>query len=140
MKNITKLLVPLDGSKNSIRGLNMAITLAKQCNASITSVHSVNTQSHSSFRSAHADTEETDEGINEIMEEAKRKVSKHGIEFDYKVMNGDIGYSIIKYAKENEFDMIIIGSRGRNTIKNMLFGSVTNSVLQSSKIPTLVVK
>lgn len=140
MRDISKLLVPLDGSKNSMRGLSMAITLAKQCNASITSVHSVHIQSHSSFRSASEDDVRTDEYIDGIMEEAKQKVSKHDIEFDYKVMNGDIGYNIIKYAKENEFDMIIMGSRGRNTIKNMLFGSVTSSVLKASKIPVLVVK
>ncbi len=140
MKDVSKLLVPLDGSKNSMRGLDMAIILAKQCNASITSVHSVHIQSHSSFRSANEDEERTDEYIKGVMEEAEQKVAKYGIEFDYKVMNGDIGYNIIKYAKENEFDMIIMGSRGRNAIKNMLFGSVTNSVLQSSKIPVLVVK
>ncbi len=139
MKDVTKLLVPLDGSENSMRGLEMAIVLAKQCNASITSVHSIHTQAHSSFQSMHVDTENTDEYIQEVMEKARHAATENGVEFDYKVMNGDIGYNIIKFAQENAFDMIVMGSRGRHGIK-MLFGSVTNSVLQSSKIPVLVVK
>lgn len=140
MNDIAKLLVPLDGSENSMRGLDMAITLAKQCNAAITAVHSTYIQSHSSFRNANEDYESSDEHVKEIMEKTGQKVAKYGIKFDYKIMNGDIGYNIIKYAKENGSDMIIMGSRGRNSIKNMLFGSVSNSVLQTSKIPVLIVK
>lgn len=34
-KMIKKILVPLDGSKNSLRGLDAAISLAKQTNATI---------------------------------------------------------------------------------------------------------
>ncbi|MBA4436755.1 MAG: universal stress protein, partial [Nitrosopumilaceae archaeon] len=37
-KKISKILVPLDGSKNSQRGLEMAISLARQCGATITGV------------------------------------------------------------------------------------------------------
>ena len=35
-KPIKKILVPLDGSKNSLKGLNEAIYLARQCGATIT--------------------------------------------------------------------------------------------------------
>ena len=40
-KKISKILVPLDGSKNSIRGLEMAITLARSCGATITGIYSM---------------------------------------------------------------------------------------------------
>ena len=39
-KRISKILVPLDGSKNSIRGLETAITLARSCGATITGIYS----------------------------------------------------------------------------------------------------
>ena len=39
--DIKKILVPLDGSKNSFRGLNEAIYLARQCHATITGLYVV---------------------------------------------------------------------------------------------------
>ena len=49
-KKISKILVPLDGSKNSIRGLEMAITLARQCGAIIAGIYSIYAPPHSEFR------------------------------------------------------------------------------------------
>ena len=40
-KKITKILVPLDGSKNSQKGLEMAIRLARQCNAKLTALYAI---------------------------------------------------------------------------------------------------
>ena len=37
--NVKKILVPLDGSKNSMRGLDEAIYLARQCHATITGLY-----------------------------------------------------------------------------------------------------
>ncbi|HSA76460.1 MAG TPA: universal stress protein, partial [Nitrosarchaeum sp.] len=39
MKDIKKILVPIDGSKNSMRGLDEAIYLARQCHATITGLY-----------------------------------------------------------------------------------------------------
>jgi len=49
-KKISKIFVPLDGSKNSIRGLETAITLARSCSATITGFYSINVQPHSEFK------------------------------------------------------------------------------------------
>ena len=46
---IKKILVPLEGSKNSLRGLDMAITLARASNATITGIYVVYAPSHSEF-------------------------------------------------------------------------------------------
>ncbi|MGI0060691.1 MAG: universal stress protein, partial [Nitrosotalea sp.] len=37
-KDIKKILVPLDGSKNSLEGLDKAIFLARRCNSTITTL------------------------------------------------------------------------------------------------------
>ena len=49
-KKINKILVPLDGSKNSIRALEMAIYIAKQFEATIVGTYSMNIQPHSEFQ------------------------------------------------------------------------------------------
>ena len=61
--------------------------------------------------------------------------------FKEKMMRGDIGFNIIKLAHgKDKFDMIVIGSRGRGSIKEMFFGSTSNYVIHTSKIPVVVVK
>ena len=75
------------------------------------------------------------------MGDAKTLVEKNGIKFKERLMRGDIGYNIVKFAHGKEkFDMIVMGSRGRSSTKEVFFGSVSNYVIHTSKIPVLIVK
>ena len=140
-KKISKILVTLDGSKNSLRGLEMAITLARQCGATITGVHSIHAPPHSEFRGVGSVEKSLHKEVKKFLEEAKTLSAQNGIVFKEKIMKGDTGYNIIKLAhgKEN-FDMIVIGSRGRSSTKEMFFGSTSNYVIHTSKIPVVIVK
>jgi nucleotide-binding universal stress UspA family protein len=46
---------------------------------------------------------------------------------------------IVKYANDENCDLIIIGSKGLGGIKKLL-GSVSNGVVQNAEIPVLVIK
>jgi nucleotide-binding universal stress UspA family protein len=140
-KKISKILVPLDGSKNSMRGLETAITLARSCGATLTGIYSIYAPPHSEFRGVGSVEKALNVKVKKFMEEAKVLAAKHGIVFNEKIARGDIGYNIIKLAHGKEhFDMIVIGSRGRSSTKEMFFGSVSNYVIHTSKIPVVVVK
>ena len=73
------------------------------------------------------------------MKKAKTQAAKNGILFYDRVIYGDAD-SIVKYAKRDKFDMIVIGSRGRGAAKEIFLGSTSNQVLHKSSIPVLVVK
>ncbi len=140
-KKLSKILVPLDGSKNAQRGLEMAITLARQCGATITGVYSINTQSHSEFKGVGEVTEKLNKEVEKILKNAKVLAAQNGIVFKERKMSGDVGYNIVKLAQgKDKFDMIVIGSRGRSAAKEMFFGSVSNYVIHAAKIPVVVVK
>jgi len=140
-KKISKILVPLDGSKNSERGLEMAITLARQTGAIITGVFSIYAPPHSEFRGVASVEKAFNKEVKKILEDAKVLAAQNGIVFKEKIMRGEIGYNIIKLAHGKEhFDMIVIGSRGRSSAKEMFFGSTSNYVIHTSKIPVVVVK
>lgn len=139
---IKKILVPLDGSKNSLRGLNMAISLARKLNAIIIGICVIYAAPRSEFRGTGAVEKGSMEKIEKFMNDAKTKAAQNGIVFDKKILYGDVGYHIVKFAhnKKNGIDLIIIGSRGRGAAKEMFFGSVSHHVLHASSIPVLVVK
>ncbi len=140
-KKISKILVPLDGSKNSIRGLEMAITLARQCGAIITGVYLIHVPPHSEFRGVGSVRKSLNIEIKKIMSNAKVMAAQNGIVFKEKIMRGEVGYNIVKLAHgKNKFDMIVMGSRGRSSTKEIFFGSVSNYVIHTAKIPVVIVK
>jgi nucleotide-binding universal stress UspA family protein len=140
-KKISKILVPLDGSKNSNRGLEMAIVLARQCGAIITGVYSIHAPPHSEFRGVGSVEKSLNTELKKIMDSAKVLAAQNGIVFKEKILRGDVGYNIVKLAHgKDKFDMIVLGSRGRSSAKQMFFGSISNYVIHASKIPVVLVK
>jgi nucleotide-binding universal stress UspA family protein len=140
-KKISKILVPLDGSKNSKRGLETAITLARNCGATITGIYSIYAPPHSEFKGVGSVEEAFNVEIKKWMDEAKTLAAQNGIVFTNKIMRGEIGYNIIKASHgKTKFDMIVMGSRGRSNTKEIFFGSVSNYVVHTSKIPVVIVK
>lgn len=137
---IKKILVPLDGSRNSIRGLDNAIYLARQCQATITGIYVLPRVPVRSYRAIQHPEKELLKDADKNMEYAKKHSAQNGIIFQKKISFGDPGYTITKYAKDKKFDIIIIGARGRSSIKEIFFGSVSNYVIHKANIPVLIIK
>jgi len=55
-------------------------------------------------------------------------------------MHGDAAKTVIQFANQNSFDLVVIGSRGLNPVKGMLLGSVSSKIAQQVTIPVLIVK
>jgi len=139
---IKKILVPLDGSKNSFRGLDEAISLARACHGTISALyiktapplvvlHPIGFMSLNQVPEA-----------KKFLISAKTRAAKKGILLTHKIIGGEPGLDIVRFAhnKKNKVDMIVIGSRGRSKAKEVFLGSVSNYVLHKSKLPLLVVK
>ena len=137
-----KILVPIDGSKNSIRGLDMAIHIARQSHGTITAIavkyvpgiYAIHPLGFLDFSSM---TE-----VKKFLNEAKVRAAKKGIQLTTKALVGDPGYDIARFAnnKKNKIDLVVIGARGRSSAKEIFLGSVSNYVLHKSKKPVLIVK
>lgn len=134
------ILVPLDGSSNSQRGMEMAISLARKCKATVTGMYVQDTLTRSEFAPSSVTAEEPDAYAVELIERAAATAEENKVKFVSKVAYGDVGYAIVKEANSGDFDLVVIGSRGRGGVRAAFFGSVTKYVLQASKAPVLVVK
>jgi len=53
---------------------------------------------------------------------------------------GNSGKMIVDFTEKYNFDMIVMGSRGMGSAKEVFLGSTSNHVLHKSKIPVLIVK
>ena len=139
-KNIKKILVPLDGSKNSMRGLDEAIYLARQCHATITGLYVIPLSKPKTNSQISYIEKNLLENASKFMSKAKNRSAQNGIDFSDDVIYGDEGVKIVNYADTKKFDIIVIGSRGMSSIKETFLGSTSNYVLHKSKAPVLIVK
>jgi len=139
-KKTKKVLVALDGSKNSLRALIESINLSEQINASITGIFVI--------RAFPTETEVVrkiignalDKKSKNFMKVAKSKCQKKNIEFFDVIEFGHEGQTIVSFAEKNKYDIIVIGSRGMGVVKEFFLGSTSNYVVHKSKIPVLIVK
>ena len=118
----------------------MAIGLARQFNAIILGLHVIYAPSHSGMGSKGTLDKGANEKIKQFMESAKNKAAQNGIILKDKTVFGDVGYQIVSFAKKNNIDLIVIGSRGRGMAKEMIFGSTSHYVIHLTKIPVLLIK
>ena len=137
-----KILVPLDGSKNAMRGLDMAIHIARQSHGtiialSVKSVPGIYALHPLGFLDFNSMTE-----VKKLLDGAKTRAAKKGIQLTAKAIAGDPGYDIAKFANnaKNRIDLVVIGARGRGSAKEIFLGSTSNYVLHKSKKPVLIVK
>ena len=140
MVKIKKILVPLDGSKNSLRGLDEGIYLARQCQATITGLYVVPLAKPKTNAQISYVEKYLLNNAAKFMLKAKKRAAQNGILFDDKVIYGDEGPKIVKFGETKAYDLIVIGSRGLSPLKETFLGSTSNYVLHKSKVPVLVVK
>ena len=149
---IRKVLVPLDGSKNSIRALSFAINLSKFTKSKIAILHVLPTDVSSlsivelmkplsSIQTRGYEAKLVKHG-ERIIETAIKRCKQNRIGSSSKIIKGNPGYDTIKYAhnKKNSIDLIIMGSRGEGHAEEILLGSVSYHVVHKSKVPVMIVK
>jgi len=138
-----KILVPIDGSPNSYRGLQYAVEIAKKFDAEITLIHIVEQPSYAFAPSGGsvipAETFIEIEGFaEELLQERKGELTKQGVRTNTLLKKGNPAVEILRVS--TGFDLIVMGSQGLSRFKRLLLGSVSNSIVQNSKVPVLIVR
>ena len=133
-----QLLVPYDGSTNSKRALNKAISLASLSHATITLVHVI------SYHGAMAKIAQPYKGkvishVKEFMKDAKKLALRDNVLLEQKILYGSPAEEVLKLMKKKKFDLVIMGKRGTTRVTGPTLGSVSNALVQSSKVPIMIV-
>ncbi len=136
---IKKILVAMDGSKNSFRGLDTAIYLARQCSATLTGLFVMPLYS-GSFIPITYSKKYLAKASRGFMEDAKKRAAQNGIVFTGRTVIGNESAEIVDFATKNKFGLIVIGARGLGGVGEVFLGSVSHGVVHKSKIPALIVK
>jgi len=140
MAKFDKIMVPLDGSANSMRGLDEAISIARASGAEITGYYVFHLPKLAGIKYTQKMKDQAQDKAAKAIGPAMQKCERAGAKFRYATGGGHTADQIVGAAKKGNFDMIVIGARGIGNAKEAFLGSVSNSVMHKSKIPVLVVK
>lgn len=147
---LSKILVPIDGSKVSQKAAKYAIGLAKQTGASLVLLSVVDNRFIiSQTVSASASPTHVKESVEDYLKQAvqasadelTRFCDKERVPCKWTIRSGHPVEEIVNEARKARADLIVMGSQGKSALRAAVLGSVTYGVLhEKSNIPVLIVR
>lgn len=139
-----KILVATDGSKNSLRAVKHVAKLAtlfkEPVSVTLVSVHDDIALRHAQRFVGRTAVEDYLRDLSEKdLAEARKVLDKAGLRHDMVMRTGHVAGEIAAAGTEGKFDFIVMGSKGRSALKDLLVGSVARRVIEVSKIPVMLI-
>ena len=145
-----KILVPVDGSHSCLHAEELAAGIAKNFKSKVTVIHVV---SHDLLHAGlelryrvppSVRTEITNwllQTGKKIVWDAEALYKEEGIEVDSRVVEyEDPAETVLRVAKDEEYDLVVIGNRGETEVEVFSLGSIAEKVSRHAECPVLIVK
>jgi nucleotide-binding universal stress UspA family protein len=138
MKDFAKILVPVDGSKKSLKALDRALILAGFTHGEVTCIHIIPEVPEGGPRTREMEKHLKEDG-NNVLKKATKRAGKN-VKFKTRLVHGAPNTETIKIAKNGKFDHIVMSTTGKGGSTGDMLGSVSNYVLHKSKVPVYLIK
>lgn len=152
-KMLTKILVPYDGSKHSIKALSRAMELAHNLDSqiflfSVVSVDYISPPGMLGLIRTRSEKESIKKWEKTVMADtekmlkaAAKKCEKNGITVSHSISKGNVANEILNFSKKKKISLIVIGSQGLHGIgKFKTLGSVSRKISEYATCPVLLVR
>ncbi len=144
---IKKILCPTDFSENSKHAMKYALTLAALSQAELELFHVVEPitypQSTELFEPVLDEVELTMKmgaAFQKQLEDQVAALKEEYPKIEGKIVTGNTFLEIIQVARDENVDMIVMGTHGRTGLAHVLIGSVAEKVVREAPCPVLTVK
>lgn len=140
-----RILFPADSSDNTKRAFVYVVDTAIKYDSEVFILHTYEVVEEivnilGDFDPAlHKVEEKLIEQSMSIVNPFKEELQRNGIKTESLFVRGDVEYEIVKISKDQNIDLIIMGSRDKISITSFLIGRISNYVIHHAKCPTLVV-
>ena len=137
-----KILVAFDGSAGSWHALRKAILLAQERGAELTalSVEERLPRYAATVDEVQEEQEAENQYFARIQGEAVAQAQQQGVDLKTEIVVGHAAESIVRYARERAFDLVVISHIGHSGIWGTLLGSTTDRVVEHVHCDVLVVR
>ena len=147
----SKMAVCIDGSDESMKAAEYAISVAKMYDAELIAINILTSDIGYMYSSPGVEhppltiseiillaEDDAKKWFNQIKELAnKREVQ---LKTEFIVAKRSVLSTMLEYIEEQNIDLIVVGTRGRSGVKKMLLGSIASGLVTYSPCPVLVIK
>ncbi len=142
---IKKILFPTDFSEGAKNAMPYAVDMAKTYGAKLCLLHVIYDIATAS--GLHVPHSSVDQMYSELQTTAQKELERFGMrereglkDVEYFIKRGVPYEEILTFAKDNNIDLIVIGTHGRKGLDRVLFGSTAERVVRNSSCPVLTVR
>lgn len=142
-----RILVAVDGSATSLRGLDEAIKVAQAFGGQLMLVHVVNELVMAADYVPSVYFEKIFQSLREsgtkVLDQAAATARRAGVPIEQRLIEtvgARAADEIVKQAREWPADLIVMGTHGRRGLKRLVLGSDAELVLRLSAMPVLLVR
>lgn len=143
MSDVTKILIPTDGSEHSTKAIQHVLAMAAKGTA--VEIHLLNVQPPVRGAAAslvsHADIEGYHrEEAMKVLDPQSKIVENAGLTAHLHVGVGEPAETVLSFAKRLGCTQIVMGTRGLGSVGSLLLGSVARDVAGGSDIPVTLLR
>jgi len=140
---IRKIVVAFDGSEQSSKAFEFALELTKLCPGVAPEIFVLSVaQPPEPIDIVEMDAviDSATQHYEELSRGLKEKAKERNVEIKTEVIVGHPADQIVRYAKERNADMVVMGQKGKSKIENWLLGSVSKRVATYAPCTVTIVK
>ena len=142
MINLKRILVPTDFSESARLALRYGVSFAREYQAELTLLHVVETvavgYASDLFPVPMAEVFQEIAGYaRSELDKLAREAREQGVTVVEKVVQGKPAAEIMRVAREDTIDVIVLGTHGKGVLDHALFGSTTEKVVRKAPCPVL---
>ena len=136
------MLVAHDGSEGAQKAFDCAVELAAQMKANL---HMIGVEEDipryaETMVEVDEEKEVEDTYFGQLAAQAKRRAALHGVNLQTSVVAGHEVKSIVDFASQGGFDLLVIGFTGHSRIYDQLWGGTSQNLTRMAHCSVLVVK
>ena len=143
-----RILVPVDGSETSRRGLDEALRLAAAVGGRVRVLHAIDELSFALAMDAYAgQTGDWLRALREmgskLLEDGRRVAQEAGVKVQvalHEKFNDGLPDAVAAEARRWPADLIVLGTHGRRGVGRFMLGSGAENILRSAPVPVLLVR
>lgn len=134
-----KILVPVDGSEFSNKALLQACNIAKNQQSQLSIIHIIEKPTLN-FLDRSEYIKLVKKFGKKILSKAQKICTEQGIASKTILKEGNIVNEIIKIAKNDNYNLIVVGSKGLGAPARFILGSVSQKLAVNSPCSILIIK
>ncbi|MBN1756524.1 universal stress protein [bacterium] len=145
MIKIENILFPTDFSEHSKIALEYAVDLARQYNAKLYIQHVFDENILDPFFFSEGENsaryfEQVEKKFMDMISQFLKGENLKEVNFQPILSNGTPSAEIVKFARNNDINLIIIATHGRTGLSHFLMGSTAERVVQNAPCPVLTIR